>query len=164
MEVLHQCKAKVYWNWSFTHPCTYLDLTTSQPLQQICNREDSLWNEAFVFLIQSGSEYNLINYSLGYTDETKRLYGVLELRLKDREYLSGPGKGTFSIADIKAFPWWGGLVLFIKFGADSRYFRVRGFAFSIPEMTSLDEFPNLKAWVERVNSRPAVQAGLAAYA
>lgn len=85
--------------------CTYLDLTTSQPLQQICNREDSLWNEAFVFLIQSGNEYNLINYSLGYTDETKRLYGVLELRLKDREYLSGPGKGTFSIADIKAFPW-----------------------------------------------------------
>jgi len=81
-----------------------------------------------------------------YTDETKRLYGVLELRLKDREYLSGPGKGSFSIADIKAFPW------------------VRGFGFSIPEMTSLDEFPNLKAWVERVNSRPAVQAGLAAYA
>lgn len=43
--------------------------------------------------------------NIGYTDETKRLYGVIEIRLKDREYLAGPGKGTFSIADIKAHPW-----------------------------------------------------------
>ena len=41
----------------------------------------------------------------GFLDETKRLYGVLELRLADRDYLVGPGKGKFSIADIKAFPW-----------------------------------------------------------
>jgi len=41
----------------------------------------------------------------GYTDETKRLYSVLELRLKDRDYLAGSGRGKFSLADIKAFPW-----------------------------------------------------------
>ena len=42
---------------------------------------------------------------LGYLNETKRLYGVLELRLKDRDYLAGPDKGKYSIADMKAFPW-----------------------------------------------------------
>ena len=43
---------------------------------------------------------------LGYLDETKRLYGVLEIRLKEgREYLAGPGKGVYSLADANAFGW-----------------------------------------------------------
>ena len=44
-----------------------------------------------------------------YLDETKRLYGVLEIRLSEgdgRDYLVGAGRGKYSLADIKSFSWW----------------------------------------------------------
>lgn len=75
-----------------------------------------------------------------YIAETKRLYGVLNTRLKDREYFAGPGKGTFSIADINVWPW------------------VR--AHGQVGMSNLDAFPYLKAWNARVSARPAVQSAL----
>ncbi|KIM89397.1 hypothetical protein PILCRDRAFT_2622 [Piloderma croceum F 1598] len=75
-----------------------------------------------------------------YLDETKRLYGVYEIRLQDREYLAGPGKGVYSLADIKAIPW----INIHKYAG----------------IESLDEWPHVKAWVERVKERPAVKAGL----
>ncbi|KAJ7638752.1 glutathione S-transferase C-terminal-like protein [Roridomyces roridus] len=75
-----------------------------------------------------------------YTDETKRLYGVLEIRLAaERDWLAGPGRGKLSIADFNVFPW----------------VRIHEFS-GIP---SLDEWPNLKAWKERLLERPGVQAG-----
>lgn len=43
---------------------------------------------------------------VGYLEETKRLYGVLEIRLKERDWLAGPGAGVYSIADINVFPWY----------------------------------------------------------
>ncbi|TCD70590.1 glutathione S- transferase, nitrogen catabolite repression regulator [Steccherinum ochraceum] len=71
-----------------------------------------------------------------YSDETKRLYGVLESRLKNREYLLDNG---FGIADIKAWGW-------VRSG---------------PRLSiELDEFPKVKAWVEKIENRPAVQRGL----
>jgi len=75
-----------------------------------------------------------------YLEETKRLYGVLDIRLQNREWLAGPGAGAFSIADINVFPW------------------IRGHQFAGIE--SLDEFPRLKAWFDRIEARPAVQVGL----
>ena len=70
-----------------------------------------------------------------YTNETNRLYGVMDRRLVDRDYLAG----DYSIADMAAWPW----VLPTLQGQD------------------IDAFPNLKAWLERVGSRPAVIAGRA---
>jgi len=76
-----------------------------------------------------------------YLDETKRLYGVLNIRLKDRDYLAGPGRGIYTIADINVFPW------------------IKKHEFAAIE--SLDEWPDLKAWLTRILERPAVQAGIA---
>ncbi|EMD40126.1 hypothetical protein CERSUDRAFT_81426 [Gelatoporia subvermispora B] len=74
-----------------------------------------------------------------YTDETKRLFGVLDIRLTDRDWLAGPNRGKYTIADINAWPW------------------VSRHAFTGIE--TLDEWPNVKAWVERCFERPAVRTG-----
>ncbi|KAI0080730.1 glutathione S-transferase C-terminal-like protein [Panus rudis PR-1116 ss-1] len=75
-----------------------------------------------------------------YVDETKRLYGVLNIRLTDRDWLAGPGRGKYSIADINVLPW------------------IRIHAFSGIE--TLDEWPNVKAWVARAEARPSFLAGV----
>jgi len=72
-----------------------------------------------------------------YQDETRRLYSILEKRLGTEEWLAA---GQYTIADIATFPWAKGL----------------GFA-----GVEIDEFPNVKAWVERIGERPEVQRGLA---
>ncbi|ENU79671.1 hypothetical protein F975_02300 [Acinetobacter sp. ANC 3789] len=70
-----------------------------------------------------------------YINETKRLYGVLEKQLIGQNYVAG----EYSIADMAIFPWlcryeWQGI--------------------------ELDEFPNVKAYMQRMNARPAVQKAL----
>ena len=70
-----------------------------------------------------------------YTDETNRLYGVLDRRLADRDYLAG----DYSIADMAAWPW----ILPALQGQD------------------LSDFPHLKAWMARIGARPAVVKGRA---
>jgi len=75
-----------------------------------------------------------------YLDETKRLYSVLEGRLQNRDYLAGSGRGKYSLADIKTFPW---VRLYTGAGIEN-----------------LDEWPAVKAWIARCESRPAAQAGL----
>jgi len=71
-----------------------------------------------------------------FTNEVNRLYGVMEKRLADRDYLAG----AYSIADMASWPWVLGAPMFGQ---------------------AIDDFPNLKAWVERVRERPAVQRGFA---
>ena len=34
---------------------------------------------------------------------------MLEIRLKDRDWLAGAGRGKYSLADIKTFPWYGSI-------------------------------------------------------
>lgn len=39
------------------------------------------------------------------TTPSKRLYSVLETHLEGRDWLVGPGKGKYSVADINGYPW-----------------------------------------------------------
>ena len=70
-----------------------------------------------------------------YRGEYQRNLAVLERRLTDREYILG----EYSIADIISFPW----VLIAK-----------------PLTGSLDDFPRVRAWRERIKNRPAVRRGV----
>ena len=66
-----------------------------------------------------------------YAKETNRLYGVLDKRLADREFVAG----DYSIADMASYPW---IVPYERQGQ------------------KLDDFPNLKRWFETIRARPAV--------
>ncbi len=70
-----------------------------------------------------------------YTNEANRLYNVLDVRLRDHEYLAD----EYSIADIATFPW---LRSHERQGID------------------LNEYPNVKRWFEAIAERPAVKRGL----
>jgi GSH-dependent disulfide-bond oxidoreductase len=65
-----------------------------------------------------------------YKNETARLYGVMDKRLADREFLAG----AYSIADMACYPW---VVPHEKQGMN------------------LADFPHLKRWFESIKARPA---------
>ena len=75
-----------------------------------------------------------------YTDEAKRILGVVEKRLGEVEYLAG----EYSIADIAAYPWVS--VAQTAFGERN------------PELVK--DLPNINAWVARLAARPAVERGM----
>ncbi|WP_372425799.1 glutathione binding-like protein [Salinarimonas chemoclinalis] len=66
-----------------------------------------------------------------YVKETNRLYGVLDGRLADREFMAGD---VYTIADMASYPW---IVPYERQGQD------------------LDDFPNLKRWFHAIKERPA---------
>ena len=70
-----------------------------------------------------------------YQNETKRLYTVLDTRLKDREYLAG----DYSIADIAHWSW----------------VRIHGWA-----GVEVDDLPHLRRWMDTLAARPACQRGV----
>jgi GST-like protein len=70
-----------------------------------------------------------------YTNECNRLYGVMDKRLADRDFLAA----RYSIADIACIGW------------ASRYER---------QGQDINEFPNLKRWLETILARPAVKRGM----
>ncbi|RIK97286.1 MAG: thiol:disulfide oxidoreductase [Proteobacteria bacterium] len=71
-----------------------------------------------------------------YIKETNRLYGVLNKRLADREFIAG----DYSIADMASYPW---IVPYEK------------------QSQNIDDFPHLKRWFEAIAARPAVERAYA---
>jgi GSH-dependent disulfide-bond oxidoreductase len=71
-----------------------------------------------------------------YTNEAKRLYGVINKRLAHATYLGG---NEYSIADIAVFPW-------------LRSWKNQG--------VQMGDYPHLKGWFDEIARRPAVQRGL----
>jgi GST-like protein len=71
-----------------------------------------------------------------YVKETERLYGVLDERLADREFIAG----DYSIADMASYPW---IVPHERHGQ------------------KLADFPNLNRWFETIQQRKAVQRAYA---
>ena len=71
-----------------------------------------------------------------YTNEAKRLYGVLDRRLAKSRYI---GCGEYSIADIAIFPW-------------LRSWKNQGIDWV--------DYPQLKGWFDEVAARPAVLRGV----
>ena len=71
-----------------------------------------------------------------YTNESRRLYGVLDTRLKGHEYVAG----DYSIADMAIVGW---AKLWER------------------QKQDIAEFPHVKRWLDTLLARPAVQRGLA---
>ena len=71
-----------------------------------------------------------------YTNEVNRLYGVMNKRLADREFLAG----DYSIADMASIGW-------------TKSYKNQG--------QDLDDFPHLKRWFDAILARPAVERALA---
>ena len=69
-----------------------------------------------------------------YTNECNRLYGVMDRHLADREFLAG----DYSIADMACWPW---AILHERQGQD------------------INDFLNLKRWIETIEARPAAARG-----
>jgi GST-like protein len=92
----------------------------------------------------SGQNNHFSNYAVEkipyamdrYRNEVNRLYGVLNRRLADRDYLAG----DYSIADMASYPW---IVPYERQGQ------------------KLEDFPHVKRWFEAIRARPAVERAYA---
>ena len=82
-----------------------------------------------------------IDYAIArYTNEAKRLYGVMNTRLQRSPWLGGD---RYSVADVAVYPW-------------LRNWQNQGIDWA--------DYPALKAWFDQIGERPAVQRGLAVLA
>jgi GST-like protein len=90
----------------------------------------------------AGQVHHFVRFNAGkapyaeerYLNEAKRLYGVLETVLAERDYVAG----EYSIADIAIWPW------------------ISRFEW---QTIDLNQYPNVKDWYNRIAGRPAVQKG-----
>ena len=78
-----------------------------------------------------------IEYAVNrYTNEAKRLYGVMDTRLAKSKYIAGP---QYTIADMAIFPW-------------LRSWKNQGIAWA--------DHPHLRGWFDEIAARPAVMRGV----
>lgn len=78
-----------------------------------------------------------IDYAINrYTNEARRLYGVMDKRLARSRYIGG---AQYSIADIAIFPW-------------LRSWKNQGIDW--------DDYPHLRGWFDEIAGRPAVVRGV----
>jgi GST-like protein len=75
--------------------------------------------------------------------EVKRQLDVLDRRLGESEYLAG---GSFTIADMAVWPWYGGLINGKLYDTSSVFLQVQ-------------EYKNLRRWTDLIAERPAVKRG-----
>ncbi|MCB4365164.1 glutathione S-transferase N-terminal domain-containing protein [Hydrogenophaga taeniospiralis] len=82
-----------------------------------------------------------IDYAINrYTNEARRLYGVMDKQLAEHKFIAG---NQYSVADIAIFPW-------------LRSWRNQGIDWA--------DHPRLKDWFDRIAARPAVVRGVAVLA
>jgi GSH-dependent disulfide-bond oxidoreductase len=92
----------------------------------------------------SGQNNHFSNYAVDkityamdrYRNEVNRLYGVLNARLADRPYMAG----EYSIADMATYPW---------------------VALHERQHQKIDDFLNVKRWLDAIKARPAVERAYA---
>lgn len=78
-----------------------------------------------------------IEYAVNrYTNEAKRLYGVLDKQLAKSAYIAGK---TYSIADMAIYPW-------------TRSSTIQGI--------DMADYPHVKRWFDLIDARPAVKRGV----
>lgn len=79
-----------------------------------------------------------------YVAESRRLLGVLNDRLAERDWIMGSGDDAYTIADIATLGWVRNLIGF----------------YEAAEIVGYADFPHVDAWLQRGQARPAVQRGL----
>jgi GSH-dependent disulfide-bond oxidoreductase len=78
-----------------------------------------------------------IDYAINrYTNEARRLYGVMDRQVSGQDYIAGH---EYTIADIAIYPW-------------LRSWKNQGIDWA--------DYPNLRRWFDRIEARPAVQRGV----
>ena len=74
--------------------------------------------------------------------EVKRQLDVLDRRFAETQYLAG---NDYTIADIAAFTWYGGLA--------------KGWLYDAAEFLSVQDYRNVQRWADAILDRPAVKRG-----
>jgi GST-like protein len=74
--------------------------------------------------------------------EVKRQLDVLDRCLAQSEYIAG---GTYTIADMAIFPWYGWLA--------------KGWLYGAPEFLNVQDYKNVQRWADALLERPAVKRG-----